>query len=132
VRLALRGRFAVVPGPAPLLYVRQRRGSAYLRMATEPACFAACMDAIFGNEALVARFGPARCAALRERSEAENRWIIGREMIRHGRWAEGRHWLARSVAGKPSPRRLALLAAAHLLPLLPPQRRGPFRPYSAG
>ena len=130
-RLAARGRFAVVPGAAPLLYVRQRSGSAYLRMASDPAAFSPCMDAIFANPAVVARLGAARLGVLRRRTEAENRWIIGRELIRHGRQTEGLGWLRRSFAGHPSPKRAALLAAAHGLRLLPQPLHGPFRRYAA-
>ncbi len=131
-RLAALGRFAVVPGTAPLLFVRQRAGSAVLRLAANPRTFGPCMDAIFGNPALIARLGAPRVAALRRRAEAENRWIIGRELIRHGNRAEGLAWLRRSVLPRPRPRRLLLLAAAHALPLLPPSLRGPFRRYRAG
>jgi Glycosyl transferase family 2 len=132
LRLAQLGAFAVVTGDAPLLYVRQRRGSAYLRMAADPAAFGPCMDAIFGNPALAARLGAARCATLRGRAEAENRWIMGRELIRHGRAGDGLRQLRRSFASKPSVPRAALLAAAHLLPILPKSLRGPFRSYEFG
>ena len=54
------------------------------------------MDAIFGNPALFARFGAARLAAIRCRTEAENDWIIGRELIRHGQRREGVARLRRS------------------------------------
>jgi glycosyltransferase involved in cell wall biosynthesis len=119
LRLAVRGRFATVPGDAPLLYVRQRTSGAYLRMATDPASFAPAMDAIFANPALVARFGAERLAAIRRRTEAENAWIVGRELVRHGRAAEGRRWMRASLAAAPSVKRAAVLAAAHALPLLP-------------
>ncbi len=128
-RLALAGRFATVPGGAPLLFVRRRGGGALLRMASEPRAFRPCMTAIFGNSALIARLGAARTTALRRQAEAENCWIIGRELIRHGRRGEGVGWLRRSVRERPSARRAVLLAAAHLLPLLPPGLRGPFRSY---
>ena len=57
IRLALLGRFAAAPGNAPVLFVRQRASGAYLRMATDENSFRLCMDAIFDNPALVARFG---------------------------------------------------------------------------
>jgi len=50
--------------------------------------------------------------------------------VRRGHAAQGRRWLARSVAAAPSPRRIGLLAAAHALPLLPRAWHGPFRPYA--
>ena len=115
--------------PAPLLFVRSRAEGAYRRLATDPDAFAPCMAAIFGNPDLAARFGAARWQALRRLAEAENAWIIGRELVRNGRAAQGRSWLARSVAAAPSPRRIGLLAAAHALPLLPRAWRGPFQPY---
>ena len=124
VRLALLGRFASTGG-APGLFVRQRPGSA----CRQPAAFAPCLDAIFGDPALAARLG-ARLPALRKRAEAERDWIVGRELIRHAR-PGGLAWLRRSVAAKPSARRLALLAAALVLPLLPSSRRGPFTPYES-
>ncbi len=132
IRLALLGPFAAAPGRAPALFVRQRASGAYLRMANDPGSFRPCMDAIFGNPALIARFGAARLTAIRRRAEAENRWIVGRELVRHGRAREGRVWLRRSAGEKPSLKRAVLLAAAHALPLLPPKLHGPFRAYPTG
>ncbi len=129
IRIALQGRFAATPGRAPVLFVRQHPGSACHRLAFDPAAYTPCMDAIFGNPALLARFGPERLDAMRRRTEAENQWITGRELIRHGRADEGRAWLRRSVLAHPIARRVALLAAAGLLPLLPIALRGQFRPY---
>jgi glycosyltransferase involved in cell wall biosynthesis len=129
-RLALRGPFAADPG-GPVLFVRRHPESAYRRLAADPDAFVPCTEAIFANPDLCARFGPRRLAAIRRRTEAENRWIIGRELIRHGRSAEGAAWLRRSVLAHATPRRVALLAAAHALPLLPAARRGPFRMYRA-
>ncbi len=131
VRLALLGPFAFVPAPAPLLFVRSRAEGAYRRLAADPDAFAPCMAAIFGNPGLAARLGATRLAALRRLAEAENAWVIGRELVRQGRAGEGRRWLVRSVAAAPSLRRVGLLAAAHALPLLPQAWRGPFRAYAA-
>ena len=103
------------PPPAaapPSLFVRQRASGAYLRMATDQISFRPCMDAIFGNPALVARFGAARLAAIRRRAEAENCWIIGRELVRHGRAARAapgcvaRRGKAEPQARPPARRRL--------------------------
>ncbi len=130
-RVAQLGRFAAAGRGGPMLAVRQRAGSAYQRMATDPAAFRPCMEAIFADPGLAARFGVTRLVRFRRRAEMENAWIVGRELVRHGRVAEGRRWLRRSVAAKPSLRRAVLLAAAHALPLLPRAVRGPFRPYAA-
>jgi hypothetical protein len=73
------------------------------------------MNAIFGNPRLLARFGPQRLAAIRRRTEAENAWIIGRELIRHGHASAGRAWLGRSFRAAPSARR-AMLFLASMLP----------------
>lgn len=129
IRLAMQGPFAAVPGQEPLLYVRQRRGSAYHRMARDPAAFAPAMAAIFDNPDLAERFGAARLQALRRRCEAENTWIIGRELIRHGQRSAGLEKLRASVVAAPSPKRALLLAAAHALPLLPRPLHGPFAAY---
>jgi glycosyltransferase involved in cell wall biosynthesis len=131
VRLALQGPFVVAPGEDPVLYVRERAGSAYRRMARDPAAFVPAMQAIFGNPALADRLGAARVAALRRRSEAERDWIVGRELIRHGEREAGLRRLRASVRAAPKPKRLAMLAAAHGLPLLPPALRGPFARYAA-
>ena len=131
-RIALAGPFAVVAGAKPLLLVRQRGDGAYLRMASDPGVFRPCMAAIFGNPALAERFGTRRLGDIRRRTEAENAWIVGRELIRHGRAREGRRWLRRSVLAKPSARRVGLLACALLLAVLPGWLRGPFRAYSTG
>jgi glycosyltransferase involved in cell wall biosynthesis len=126
IRLACLGSFVAVHARTPLLFVRERHGGAYLNMASQPESFSPCMDAIFNAPALKALFSATKVAHLRRRAEAENDWIVGRELIRHGRPAEGRGFLRRSVRASPSPRRLALLAAGSL-PII---RIGPFRPYS--
>ena len=130
VRLALRGPFQPVAGRAPLLFVRERAGSAYRRMAREPVAFAPAMAAIWGNRELAARLGP-RLRLLRARAEAENGWVVGRELIRHGDTAQGCTLLRRAFLAAPGPRRAALLAAAHLLPWMPPRLHGPFARYPA-
>jgi hypothetical protein len=129
VRIALQGPFAATRGRAPVLFVRQLAAGTYRRLASHPEAFAPCMDAIFGNPALLARFDPPQLAAIRRCTEAENQWIIGRELIRDGNHAHGKTWLRRSVRASRTPKRAALLAVAHMLPLLPPGLRGPFRPY---
>jgi glycosyltransferase involved in cell wall biosynthesis len=131
IRLALLGRFATAPGRAPVLHVAARPEGAYYRMATDPAAFTACLDVIFANPALLARLGPARLDVLRRHAEAECDWVIGRELIRHGRRSAGRDWLRRSVRALPSTRRLILLGASQVLPLLPASLRGPFVAYPA-
>lgn len=130
-RLALQGPFAVVPGTEPLLFVRQRTGSAYNRMARDPAAFAPAMQAIFANPVLAERLGADRVDTLRHRAEAENAWIAGRELIRHGHRGPGLAKLRASVAAAPSPKRVLLLAAAHALPVLPKRLHGPFSAYPA-
>ena len=131
IRLAMLGSFTAARGRSPVLHVRVRPG-AYYRLATDPAAFTACLDTIFANPALLSRLGSERLAALRQRAEAESHWVIGRELIRHGRRHAGRDWLHRSVRALPSTRRLLLLAGAHVLPLLPTKLRGPFAAYPAG
>jgi hypothetical protein len=98
-------------------------------MATDPRSFAPCMAAIFGNPALRARFGDARLAAIRRRTEAENDWIVGRELIRRDEPGLGRGRLRRSFRVAPGAKRAALLALAHIAPLLPDAWRGRFRNY---
>jgi glycosyltransferase involved in cell wall biosynthesis len=129
IRLALQGPYAAAPGAAPVLFMRQRHGSAYHRMARDPAAFAPAMAAIFGNAELAERLGPQRLAALRRRSEAENAWIVGRELIRHGERAAGLEQLRASVVAAPSAKRAVLLAAAHAMPVLPRRLHGPFIAY---
>ncbi len=129
IRIAQCGPFVATPTAKPVLFVRQHPDGAYQRLAADPSAFVPCMDAIFANPALLLRFGAKRLAVIRRRAEAENQWIIGRELIRHGRPADGRTWLRRSVRSSPSAKRAALLAAAHVLPLLPLTQRGPFQPY---
>jgi cellulose synthase/poly-beta-1,6-N-acetylglucosamine synthase-like glycosyltransferase len=131
IRLATQGPFAVVPGAEPLLFVRQRTGSAFNRMARDPAAFAPAMQAIFGNPALAERLDAERVEALRRRAEAENAWIAGRELIRHGQRGPGLASLRASVAAAPSAKRVLLLAAAHALPVLPRGLHGPFTAYPA-
>ncbi len=124
VRVAALGRFARAAGPAPVAYIRRRAGGAYLRQATQAAAFAGCMAAIFDNEALRARLGAARLDCIRAAAEAENQWIMGRALLTHGRHAEGRAALRRSLSAKPSLKRRAMMAMAHVLHPLPGERVG--------
>jgi hypothetical protein len=125
IRLALLGPFAAACSREPVLFVRERLDSAYRSMAARPEAFVPCMNAIFSAPGLQSRVGAVPLARLRRRAEAENDWIVGRELIRHGRVAEGRRFLRRSVKAAPGLRRLALLASASI-PML---RIGPFRSY---
>jgi len=131
IRIALQGPFVAVSGRAPVLFARRHAEGAYRRLAADPAAFAPCMTAIFANPALLARFGPRDLAAIRCLTEAENEWIIGRELLRHGRRTEGLARLRRSVRANPCVKRVALIAAAFALPLLPPGLHGPFRSYDS-
>lgn len=124
-RLARLGVFAAVRDRRPLLYVRERPDSAYRAMAARPEVFVPCMNAIFNAPGLKLRFGATALARLQRRAEAENDWVIGRELIRHGKVAAGRQFLRRSVVAAPDVKRLALLASV-FLPML---RIGPFRSY---
>ncbi len=127
IRIAQEGAFVAVAYGSSVLFVRQHPAGAYQRLASDPGAFGPCMEAIFTGPTLLARFGVARLAEIRERTEAENAWIIGRELIRHGTCVEGRAWLRRSVRACPTVRRAVLLAVAHTLPLVPPALRGPFQ-----
>lgn len=129
IRLSLQGPWAAVTDGTPILHMRQRAGSAYHRMAHDPSAFAPAMQAIWGNPRLEARLGRARLQQIRRRAEAENAWIIGREMIRHGHRAAGLERLRASVAQAPTPKRALLLAAAHAMPVLPRALHGPFVAY---
>ncbi len=129
VRLAFRGRFVTVGGLSPLLFVRRRMSGTYLRRAIDPNSYDACMVAVFDNPAIRRRLATARHYALRQRAEAENAWVVGRELIRHGRANEAMKWLRRSITLKPSMKRLLLTAAVPVLPWLPETLHGPFRRY---
>jgi glycosyltransferase involved in cell wall biosynthesis len=121
-RLALRGKFATVGSRSPVLFVRERSGSAYLSNATDPIAYLRPMEAIHQNPAIVNRIDPARLAYLRRRANAETAWSVGRELIRHGRQRDGLRWLACSVWNAPSLKRLALIGLSWC-------RVGPFSPY---
>jgi glycosyltransferase involved in cell wall biosynthesis len=129
IRIALRGPFARTRSRAPVLFVRRHDTGAYRRLAAEPAAFQPCMDAVFGNPLLLTRFGAERLAAIRRRTEAENAWVIGRELIRHDRRRDGIACLQRSFRASPTLRRAVLLAVAALLPAFPAALHGPFRAY---
>jgi glycosyltransferase involved in cell wall biosynthesis len=128
-RLALHGALSVVPGQAPLLFVRQRSSGAYLRMATNPEAFTPCIQAIFGNPDLIRRVDPVLLARLHRATEAETDWIVGRELIRHGSVGSGLARLRRSAKRRFSIKRAVLLVVAHLSPVLPTRLTGPFRRY---
>jgi glycosyltransferase involved in cell wall biosynthesis len=124
-RIALLGEFAAVPASKPLLFVRERPGSACLSHATDPAAYRPAMDAIYRNQDIVQRLGKARIASLGARAEAEMAWTVGRELIRHGSRFDGLRWLRRSIHRAPTLKRVVLIGVAWL-------RFGPFRPYRTG
>jgi glycosyltransferase involved in cell wall biosynthesis len=107
-RLALAGKFASVRRSAPLLFVRERPGSACLAHATDPQAYRPAIEAIYRNPAIAARVGRVRLAALARRAEAEIFWTVGRELLRHGRRRDGLRWLGRSIRHAPSLKRLLL------------------------
>src|SRR5271166_566814 len=123
-RLALRGPFVSTRSSDPVLFVRERPGSAYLRMAIDPVRFEPSFDAVYRNPAIVQRLGANRLKDFRRRAEAETAWVIGRELIRHGRSRDGRRWLGRSLWQAPTLKRIGLAGLSWM-------RRGPFRPYQA-
>ena len=121
-RLALCGPFAALPAAAPILFVRERTGSAYLSLGTSAFAYQSARDAIYRNPCFAARLGPARLAQLARREAAETAWAIGREMIRHGRTLDGQRWLAHSLRLMPRMKRVLMIGLSWL-------RVGPFRPY---
>ncbi len=123
-RLALIGEFVRVPSPVPVLFVRERNGSATRTRAADPAAYHPATDAIHCNPAIARRLGNAQLADLRRRADAETAWSVGRELIRHGHIYAGQRWLGRSIRQAPSLRRLVLIMLAWL-------RFAPFRAYRA-
>lgn len=121
-RLAVLGEFVAVRSRAPMVFVRERAGSAMLTHAANPAAYGPATDAIHCNPAIANRLGGSRLAHLRRRADAETAWAVGRELIRHGQRQAGQRWLGRSITSAPSIRRLMLIGLAWL-------RLGPFRPY---
>ena len=121
-RLALRGEFAAARSRSPLLFVRERFGSACLSRATDPAANRAALDTIYHNPAIADRLGPARLRHLRSQAEAETAWAVGRELIRHGQFRDGQRWLSRSIGLAPSLKRVVLIGLSWW-------HAGPFRPY---
>jgi glycosyltransferase involved in cell wall biosynthesis len=129
IRIALQGEFVRTRERHPLCFVRERPDSAYATMAATPRSFDPALQAIFANPDLQVRIGAPRLRLLREKAEAENAWIVGRELIRHGRLTEGRQWLRQSVAAFPSLKRWFLSGTVGWISRLPVPWRGPFRPY---
>lgn len=123
-RIALLGEFVATRSRTPVLYLRERYGSAYHRMAIDPGQSGRVLDAIYANPAFAQRLGARFVRALRARAEAEAAWAIGRELVRHGRSRDGRRWLARGFLGAPGAKRLALMGLSWM-------HAGPFRPYAA-
>ena len=121
-RLAMLGEFAAVRGRSPLLFVRERAGSAYRVNAADPAAYRPVIDAIHRNPAVASRIGSARLADLTDRAGAEIAWTVGRELIRHGSRQDGVLWLVRSLRQAPSLKRLIVAGLSW-------RQTGPFAPY---
>ncbi|MBW4022380.1 MAG: glycosyltransferase family 2 protein [Proteobacteria bacterium] len=111
LRLALQGPFVGIGG-RPVLFVRRRTGSIMHGGATRAESYRPVLAAIAANEALGARFGAPRFAALLRRTEQELAWTMGREFLRRGKPASAWPLLRRGLWGRPRPQRLALLALA--------------------
>ena len=122
VRLALAGNFTATRGTSPLLFVRERSGSASMSRAADPQAYQPALAAIHANPEVARVLGVARLHRLRTAADAEIAWAVGRELIRHGQKADGTGWLWRSI-------RQALGAKRFLLTLIARLRLGPFRPY---
>jgi glycosyltransferase involved in cell wall biosynthesis len=122
VRLAILGEFIAVKSRAPMLFVRERPGSAYLSHGTDPRAYRPAMDVIYRNVENASRLGASRLTDLRRQADAETAWSVGRELIRHGNRIEGLFWLARSVREAPNLKRLGLIVLSVF-------RFGPFRLY---
>jgi hypothetical protein len=130
VRIALQGKFVGARSGRPLLHVSQHANGAYARFAADPASFEPCMAAIFDSPAVISRVGPERVSALRRLATAENHWVVGRELIRHGCRFEGLAWLCRALWLCPSLRRGILLTVVPAVLCLPTAMRGALRPYA--
>ena len=116
-RVAALGPIAATPG-RPVLFVRERANGAYRRQAIDPIVFTPCVKAIFENPMLAARLGQRGLLRMHMRALAETMWVTGCELLRLGRPQSGLSAMRDSVAKKPSLKRLGLLAAAHVRPLL--------------
>lgn len=128
VRLALLGRFARAAGSEPLLFVRRMETGAFTRlMMRSPSSFERCIDAIFTNLTVQARVGPHRAQRLRNWAWAEVEWAIGCARLNEAEYEYyGQALLRNSFYKHPTPKRLALLVAAHFSPAwhaLAPLRR---------
>jgi glycosyltransferase involved in cell wall biosynthesis len=131
VRLALLGPFVAARADYPICFIRERASGAYSRMASDPASYKPCMDAIQANPALPGLIPAKRRAKLWKFAHAECLWSVGRELIRHGRFEAGHATLRRSISERLSFRRLLILAATAHIRWIPIDWRGPFTPYKA-
>ena len=129
IRIALQGPFAAAPGRAPVLHRPPARIGALSAPRQRPGCV---RRPAWRRSSAIRPWSPALARAasrLIRRTDAENAWTVGRELVRGGRLGEGRAWLARSVLAHPTAKRLALLLAVAALPLLPARLWGPWLPY---
>lgn len=110
-RLAPLGPFAAVRGP-PALFVRRRAGSLMHGTATRIDAYQPALAAIASNPDISRGLGPGRARRLLHRARREICWATGREMLRRGDAKGALPLLARGMAGRFRPQRLALLAMA--------------------
>jgi hypothetical protein len=113
-RLALQGPLVFAGAEPPVLHLRHRPGSASAVLSARWDNHLPSLEKVAGNTAIRERVGAARWATLRRAMLASQMWEAGRVNFCLRNHAEARRLMLRSLALRPTPKRLALFAIAEV------------------
>jgi GT2 family glycosyltransferase len=111
-RLAARGEFAFIGNEPEVFSLRVRPGSSSGGLSVDWANHQPCLAAIMGNADIRARFGERHWQRLTRSIRASGMWEAGRVNFTMRRFGPARRLMLGAVGLEPTPRRVAMLAAA--------------------
>jgi hypothetical protein len=111
-RLAARGAFAFIGNEPEVFSLRVRPGSSSGGLSVDWANHQPCLTAIMGNADIRARFGERQWRRLSRSMRASGMWEAGRVNFTMRRFGPARRLMLGAVGLEPTPRRVAMLAAA--------------------
>lgn len=111
-RLAAEGEFAFVGTEPEVFSLRVRPGSSSGGLSVDWSNHEPCLAAIIGNQAIRRRFEPDAWARIERSMRAASLWECGRVNFTMRRFEPARRMMLAALRLEPTPKRLAMFAAA--------------------